>query len=95
MALGGKRPGAGRPKGSKQIPQFRDFVSDEDRAKFVEFVLSTYMEDVKLTIWVGDQLYGKPTQAVQPADENDEPFAIAGFNFIRNEDAHPIDPPDA
>lgn len=64
MANGGKRPGAGRPKGSTNIPQFRDFVSDEDRAEFVEFVLSTYKESERLTMWVGDQIYGKPGQSI-------------------------------
>jgi hypothetical protein len=42
MAKGGARPGAGRPKGSKNIPTFREYVSEDDRKEFVEFVLSTY-----------------------------------------------------
>lgn len=71
---GGARPGAGRPKGSTTVPQFRDFVSEEDRAEFVEFVLSTYKEDVKLTIWVGDQIYGKPAQSVALSDPDGSPL---------------------
>jgi len=75
MALGGARPGAGRPKGSINVPQFRDFVSEEDRAEFVEFVISTYKESEKLTVWVGDQLYGKAAQAVELSGPDGEPLA--------------------
>jgi hypothetical protein len=64
MAKGGKRPGAGRPKGSKTVPQFRDFVSDEEREKFVEFILDTYMGDMRLALWLGDQLFGKAPQPI-------------------------------
>jgi hypothetical protein len=46
MAKGGKRPGAGRPAGSKTVPQFRDYVSDAERKKFVEFILDSYMGDI-------------------------------------------------
>ena len=47
MALGGKRPGSGRKKGSTTVPQFRAFVSEEDRKTFVEFVLASYMGDMR------------------------------------------------
>jgi len=57
---GGKREGAGRPKGAS----FRDMVSLAEKKKFVEFVLSTYMEDPRLTVWVGDQIFGKAQQSV-------------------------------
>jgi hypothetical protein len=83
MAKGGARPGAGRKKGSKTVPQFRDYVSDKERKKFVEFVLSSYMGDMRLTTWMGDQLFGK---APQPLTNDDgEPIAVAGFVFLRNE----------
>jgi hypothetical protein len=62
---GGKRPGAGRPVGSKNIPCFRDYISDDERKRFVEFVLSTYMEGERLTTWMGDQLFGKAVQQLE------------------------------
>jgi hypothetical protein len=65
MAKGGKQPGAGRPKGSTNKIRFADFVSAKDHATFVEFILSTYMGDMRLATWVGDQLFGKATQAVE------------------------------
>ena len=45
MAKGGARPGAGRPKGSTTTPRFRDLISEEERQKFVEFILDQYMGD--------------------------------------------------
>lgn len=65
---GGKRPGAGRPKGSKTVPQFRDYVSDKERKKFVEFVLDQYMGDIRLALWLGDQLFGKAPQPLTGKD---------------------------
>lgn len=68
MAKGGKQPGAGRPKGSTNKIRFADFVSAEDRATFVEFMLSNYMGDMRLATWVGDQLFGKAAQAITGPD---------------------------
>ena len=65
---GGARPGAGRPLGSGNKIKFADFVSDEDRKTFVEFMLSSYMGDMRLATWVGDQLFGKAPQAITGAD---------------------------
>ena len=65
---GGARPGAGRPKGSKTVPQFRDYVSKAEKKKFVEFVLETYMGDIRLALWMGDQLFGKAPQPITGDD---------------------------
>ena len=54
----------GRPKGSTTKVRFADYVSEEDRQTFVEFMLSNYMGDMRLATWVGDQLYGKAPQSV-------------------------------
>lgn len=64
MALGGKRPGAGRPKGSTSAPRFSDYVTEKDRKTFVEFMLSNYMGDMRLATWVGDNLFIKPKQEI-------------------------------
>lgn len=63
---GGARPGAGRPKGSTSGTIFRlsDYVSDKDRNTFIEFVLSNYMGDMRITTWLGDHLFSKPRQDV-------------------------------
>lgn len=63
MAKGGARPGAGRKAGPTAKP-FRDYVSEEDKAQFVEFMLANYMGDMRLAVWVGDQLMGKAPQTI-------------------------------
>lgn len=60
---GGARPGAGRPKGSGMKP-FRDYVSDEEKKKFVEFILDQYMGDMRLALWFGNQLFGQAPQSI-------------------------------
>jgi hypothetical protein len=64
MAKGGARPGSGRKKGSTTVPQFRNYVSDTERKKFVEFILDSYMGDMRLAVWLGDQLFGKAPQPI-------------------------------
>jgi hypothetical protein len=76
MAKGGAQPGAGRPKGSTNVPEFCDYVSEEDRKTFVEFILSTYMSDMRLAVWVGDQLFRKAMQGVELGGPDGTPIAI-------------------
>lgn len=61
---GGKRPGAGRPAGTLNLPRFSDYVTDEERRKFVEFMLDQYMGDMRLALWFGDHAFAKPLQYV-------------------------------
>jgi len=61
---GGKQPGAGRPKGSKNLYSMQDYFSKKDVDTFVEFLKANYMEDTKLMVWLGEHLFGKPSQAV-------------------------------
>ncbi|MDE2101549.1 MAG: hypothetical protein KGL39_30165 [Patescibacteria group bacterium] len=61
----------GRPKGSGNLPRFADYVSDEEKEKFKEFVLDQYMGDIRLALWLGDQLYRKPKSEVD-VTSNDE-----------------------
>jgi hypothetical protein len=64
---GGARPGAGRPKGVHNIKPFRDYVSEEERLKFVEFILDHYMGDMRLAQWFGNQLFGQAPQSINGA----------------------------
>lgn len=52
----------GRPRGSATTPRFEDYVTEDDRKTFVEFVMSSYMGDMNLAKWVGDHLFVKPKQ---------------------------------
>lgn len=54
----------GRPKGSGNLKPFRDYVSEEERAKFVEFILDQYMGDMRLAQWFGNQLFGQAPQSI-------------------------------
>jgi hypothetical protein len=79
MAKGGKRPGAGRPVGSTNKLSLPDYMKNEDIEEFFEFVLSTYKESEKLTIWLGDQLVGKAAQAITGPDGG--PIKIEGVEI--------------
>jgi hypothetical protein len=59
---GGARPGAGRPKGSTTVPQFRDYVTEGERQAFVAWVLRNYKKNPRLATWVGDQIFSKAPQ---------------------------------
>lgn len=61
---GGARPGAGRPKGSTSLPRFSDYTNDAERRKFAEFVHETYMGDMRLAIFYGQNAFAKPVEHI-------------------------------
>jgi hypothetical protein len=73
---GGKRKGAGRPKGSTNVPRFSDYITEKDRKTFVEFVLETYMGDMRLAQWMGDHLFAKPPTTIAGDPDNRTPIPI-------------------
>lgn len=78
MANGGKRAGAGRKPGSAWKP-FREYVSEEERAKFVEFILDQYMGDMRLAQWFGNQLFGQAPQSIDHTTKGEKlPTPIMG-----------------
>jgi hypothetical protein len=56
MARGGKRLGAGRPKGSTQRPQLRDYIDEEELADFIELIKTHMVEDMTILRFVGEQI---------------------------------------
>jgi hypothetical protein len=40
------------------------FVSQADKDQFVEFMLANYMGDMRIAVWMGDQLFGKAPQSI-------------------------------
>lgn len=54
----------GRPKGTTTVPRFADFVGEDEKKKFVEFILDQYMGDMRLALWFGDQLFGRAPQSI-------------------------------
>ena len=63
MENGGKREGAGRPKGSTTKPQFRDFVSEKEVKELVEQAKGLAKAGkVDLLKFVLEHIFGKAPQ---------------------------------
>ncbi len=65
MARGGKRTGAGRPKGTPNKRSITDYWSEEEVQQFIEAGKDRYMDSDKLYIEFLQHLFGKPTQIVE------------------------------
>lgn len=66
----------GRPKGTTTVPRFKDYVSGKEREKFVEFILDQYMGDMRLALWLGDQVFGKALQAMELTGKDGQDFFV-------------------
>lgn len=77
---GGKRTGAGRPKGATSRPQIRDFITPEEVKDLVEKCKEQAKEGrPELMKFLLEQIFGK---AVQPiGNDGDEPFKIMGVEI--------------
>ena len=64
MAKGGRRPGAGRPKGGKDKPHILDYWTPVEVADFFVHIRKQYKKSDRIATWVGDQISGKPAQAI-------------------------------
>jgi hypothetical protein len=64
MKNGGKRPGAGRPKGSTNKVNIYDYWTRADIDEYFEYLKDAYKESDKLNQFVGEQLMGKAMQAI-------------------------------
>jgi hypothetical protein len=76
MARGGKRLGAGRPKGSTQRPQLRDYFNEDELLDFIELVKTHMVEDMTILRFVGEQIFGKAVQPISgdPVDRTPIPI---------------------
>jgi hypothetical protein len=76
MARGGKRLGAGRPKGSTQRPQLRDYFDEQELLDFIELVKTDMVEDMTILKFVGEQIFGKAAQPISgdPVDRTPIPI---------------------
>ena len=83
MAHGGRRPGAGRPKGKPNRPSILEYWSGTEYPKpvmdYFAHVTKSYKKNPRLAIWVGDQLCGKATQTIA-GDENN-PLYVSGVSI--------------
>lgn len=85
---GGKREGAGRPKGSTNTYKLSDYVSEKDRKVFVEFILSNYMGDMRLATWLGEHLFAKPKQDVD-VTSGGEKWPTPILNVVSGDNGNP------
>lgn len=77
---GGKREGAGRPKGATSRPQIREYITPEEVKELVEKCKEQAKEGrPELMKFLLEQIFGR---AVQPiGNDGDEPFKIAGVEI--------------
>jgi hypothetical protein len=76
---GGRREGAGRKPGTKLVKPFREYVSEEEKLKLVEFILDQYMGDMRLAQWFGNQLFGQAPQSIDHTTQGEKlPTPILG-----------------
>jgi hypothetical protein len=83
MAKGGKRPGAGRPKGSTTRPQLRDHFTRQDVEQLVADLKKRAETDSSILKFLGEQIFGKAPQPL--TGEDGESIAVVGFNFLKHE----------
>lgn len=79
MAKGGARPGAGRPKGSTNLLNIRDYMDEMEVSKFMQWLIANYPKDTRLAVWMADRLFGKAPQPVTGADGG--PIEITGVSI--------------
>lgn len=82
MAKGGKRPGAGRPKGSYNRPQIRDYFTEEEVKELVEMIKTHMVDDMTLLKFVAEQIFGKAVQPISgdPIDRTPIPILHVSRN---------------
>lgn len=78
MANGGKRPGAGRPKGSAML-RLHDVMKKRDIDEFVEYLLNSYMDEPRIALWMADHIFGKAPQPVTGPDGG--PIQVTGVEI--------------
>jgi hypothetical protein len=84
---GGKRPGAGRPKGSTKRPQFHEFITDDQAHQVVAALIADALNGkTDAQKYIADQYFGKAmqTQEISGKDGADLIFAISEVVASKN-----------
>lgn len=69
MAIGGKREGAGRPKGARTLINVAQFFSEEELKDFFTDLKKRAKTDTKIALYFAEQLTGKAKQSVEHSGE--------------------------
>lgn len=62
---GGKRAGAGRKKGTKEIPKVSAYFTDKEMRDFIKDLKERASKSDKIAVWLGDQIFGKAPQTIE------------------------------
>ncbi len=65
-------PGAGRPKGTPNRPQLRNYFTEAELKEMIEFLKDNMKEDARLMIWACDQIFGKAQSFVDHTTKGDK-----------------------
>lgn len=67
---GGKRPGAGRPKGVGNRPKVTDYFTHEEIQGIVGVIKKKYKSNSRILMFIAEQLFGKAPQTISGDPEN-------------------------
>lgn len=73
----------GRPKGSTNKPHILDYMTEEDVETYFRFMIESYMGDMRLATWIGEQISGKAPQSMVLEGNPEKPLPI--MNVTHNE----------
>jgi hypothetical protein len=79
MAKGGKREGAGRPVGSTNRPQLRDYWTPEQVSAFFKSLYKRQAKSDRIAVWCAEQITGKAPQPL--TGDKDNPIYIQGVEI--------------
>lgn len=79
---GGKREGAGRKKGTTDLPKIKDNLTTEQIEEITKHYFERAKDDNRVLTHLIDHIYGKPKQALVGGDEDDNPIAITGIQYV-------------
>lgn len=85
MTNGGKRPGAGRPKGSTTRPQIRSYFTDKEIREVIDALKKRMSQDPQILKFVAEQIFGKATQTLNTEDADGVIQPITGVIIMKDE----------
>jgi len=82
---GGKREGAGRPKGSSNKPKITDFMNDDDIKLLMARYLARAQEEDRVMIHLVENVLGKARQNIGlDGGEDNKPISILNDAILAN-----------
>ena len=73
---GGKREGAGRPSGHKDLIKISDYFTNEEKIELIELAKKQSKNNYKMVQYLLDQLCGKAPQRIELSNPEGEVFML-------------------